>query len=233
MCLLLEMRDGRPKDRYIENAATTNSDGIGCAWREKGYLRFKKGLTVQDAKDFAANAPLGSLLHFRMASVGGVSPKLIHPFKISLDSPLKQQGKANRLLFHNGSWSDWKKSLINHLSARVTLPTDIWSDTRAIAVMTAIHGNDFLESISKFANGYAGKFIVMTPKKNTLIGDFTEDEGVMYSNGGYKWGGSAYYGQQQYHDYMDADYSCSTNDSHTNDEKYYLGQRLQQQYLRQ
>lgn len=197
MCLIIYAKDNRPKPEYIANGARSNSDGIGIAWRENDYLRYRKGLSVEETVELAATLPLDYTIHFRMASIGGKSERLIHPFPVRLDVPLKKEGKANKLLFHNGHWSDWEKVLLNNLSYRVSLPDGIWSDTRALALLTAIHGKGFLQLLG----GY-NKFILMTPKSSSVIGDFTEDEGVFYSNQGYKGYGcsstATYYGGRSY-----------------------------------
>lgn len=187
MCLIIHAKENRPKPDYIANGARTNSDGIGIAWREEGYLRYRKGLSIDETVELAATLPLDYVIHFRMASIGGKSEKLIHPFPIRLDVPLKQQGKSNKLLFHNGHWADWEKTLLNNLSYRITLPDGIWSDTRALALLTALHGKGFLQLL-----GGDNRFILMTAKSTSAIGDFIEDDGVFYSNGGYKYGSSGY-----------------------------------------
>jgi len=187
MCLIIYSKSGRPKQEYIENGEASNDDGTGIAWIENGYLRYIKGIDLKETIKLSQELPLGYIIHFRMASIGGVDPQLIHPFPVNVHVPLQQKGKANKLLFHNGHWHSWKQHLMDHLSPKVILPEGKWSDTRAIALLTAIHGKNFLRTIADGQAGWAGKFALMTPSKTTLIGRWEEEEGVFYSNANYKW----------------------------------------------
>jgi hypothetical protein len=202
MCLILNSQSGRPKEEYIENAIDSNGDGNGCAFKENGYLRYLKGFDMKEAKKLARELPIGFTMHMRIATVGGPIPELIHPFPVRIDSPLKQEGKANKLLFHNGCYPDWRKALLAHLTPKVKLPDGPFSDTRAIAILTALHGKNFLKLITS-GSSWAGKFVLMTPSKTSLIGHFEQEDGVFYSNGGYKYGRggySTYHGGANYHD---------------------------------
>lgn len=189
MCLIVYCKEARPKEEHLENGERSNSHGTGIAWKENGYLRYEKGLDIKETKKMAASLPLGFVIHFRIASVGGKEEQLIHPFPVRLDAPLQQRGKSNKLLFHNGHWSEWKTALLNHLSPKIVLPDGIWSDTRAIALLTAIHGKPFLKVIAN--DNHAGRFVLMTPAKTTLLGDWKEEEGVYYSNYSYNWGSAS------------------------------------------
>jgi hypothetical protein len=189
MCLIVFARDARPEPEHLENGASSNSHGTGIAWKENGYLRYEKGLDTKEVIKMSKALPLGFVIHFRIASAGGTDEKLIHPFPVRLDVPLKQKGKSNKLLFHNGHWSPWKEMLVNHLSPKIVLPDGVWSDTRAIALLTAIHGPAFLKVLTEGKIGYgAGKFVLMTPAKTKIYGDWKEEKGVFYSNGSYDWG---------------------------------------------
>jgi hypothetical protein len=108
------------------------------------------------------------------------------------DVPLKQRGRANKLLMHNGHWSQWKEALLNHLSPRITMPDGIWSDTRAIALITSLHGVAFLKKLNE-GSSFAGKFALMTPGHTTLVGKFEEEDGCYYSNSCYKYGWGTYH----------------------------------------
>lgn len=202
MCLLLFAKSGRPTEDAIRNSASSNRDGIGYAFKKDGILHYEKGITIEKAIELSKTLPLGFCMHFRMASIGGVSKDLIHPFDVRLDVPLKQKGKSNRLLFHNGHFSDWKEVLLKHLTERFKLPEGQWSDTRALAMLAAMHGRQFLNLITGF-----NKFAFMTPTKVHLIGTgWIEDNGVWYSNSGYSRG--SYFSGGHYSDsYQHGDYA--------------------------
>lgn len=181
MCLIIATRTGRPKEEYIRNGFSNHPDGTGIAWHENGEVHYKKNLTVDEAIKMAAELPVGYIIHFRWASVGGKDKSLIHPFPIRKDVPLAESGTAKSVLFHNGHWEQWNNVLVNHLSSRITLPRGKWSDTRAIAFLVSVHGQGILKLIES-----AGKFIVMQNGKNYGFGHFEEEEGVSYSNSSYK-----------------------------------------------
>src|ERR1019366_5476325 len=178
MCLLLAAVKGRPTEEAIRNSASGNPDGIGYAYKENGILHYEKGISVDRAVELSKTLPLGFCMHFRIATSGGVVPELIHPFPVRLDAPLTKKGKANKLLFHNGVFSEWKEVLIKHLTERITLPLGKWSDTRALALLCAIHGRHFLNLVPR-----GNKFAFMTPAKIHLLGEgWIEDGGVWFSN---------------------------------------------------
>lgn len=180
MCLIIASRTGRPKEEYIRNGFANHPDGTGIAWFEKDGVHYKKGLTVEETITMSKELPVGYVIHFRWASVGGKDKSLIHPFPISKDVILRPEGTAKSVLFHNGHWDSWNNVLVNHLSSRLVLPTGKWSDTRAIAFLVSIHGTPFLNLLD------VGKFIVMANGKQYAFGDFQEEDGVYYSNSSHK-----------------------------------------------
>lgn len=180
MCLLVVQKTGRLTEEQIRNAQSNHPDGAGCAWWESDGAHFKKGLTIDETIKLSKELPLGSCFHWRWSSVGGKGEELIHPFTISQDVPLKQEGVAKRLLFHNGHFGAWNQILINHLSNRAVLPRGNWSDTRAIAYLVHTHGAHILQLLD------CGKFVVMENNQNLTYGDFIEDGGVLFSNSSYK-----------------------------------------------
>lgn len=181
MCLIIYAKNGRPTEEALENGATNHPDGAGIAWREGDFVHFKKDVSTEEIKRMAAELPLGYVIHFRWASVGGKDKSLIHPFPVRRDVPLKQEGKTKRVLFHNGHWADWNTVLVNHLTSRIQLPKGKWSDTRAIAFLVSVHGNNILNLLSK-----AGRFIVMSSTRTVALGSFVEENGVFYSNDSFK-----------------------------------------------
>lgn len=181
MCLIIVSKTARPKEEYIRNGMLNHPDGVGVAWHEKGEVYYKKNLTEDEAVKMAAELPIGYVMHFRWASVGGKDKSLVHPFPVSKDVPLLDEGKAKSVVFHNGTWSAWDNVLVNHLSSRVTLPRGKWSDTRAIAFLVHVHGKGILKLLES-----AGKFIYMKDGDNWGFGNFIDDEGVSYSNESYK-----------------------------------------------
>lgn len=163
MCLIVWAESARPEPKYLMNAVKQHPHGVGVAWKEEGRLRFKKDFTHDEMLEFAATMPLGYIMHFRKASVGGLDANLIHPFIVSKTSPIMSEGDATALLFHNGHWPNWNNVILNHLTRHNILPKGVWSDTRAIAYLTAFHGVELLKMLP-------GKFIVATRKRISIWG---------------------------------------------------------------
>lgn len=183
MCLLICASKNRIPEASLRNGNSNHPHGIGVAWHiEDGTVEYKKNITIDEAIEFSKTLPLGHCFHFRYASVGGEDKNLVHPFPISKDVRLVQEGIDKAVLFHNGHFSDWNPLLINHLSTRLTLPKGKWSDTRAIAFLVSIHGTAILDLLG----AKAGKFIVMTELENFFFGNFEDVDGVLYSNDSYR-----------------------------------------------
>jgi len=133
-----------------------NQDGGGAAWREpqtngNPLVCWEKGL-MKDAglarmKELVKVLPIPFILHFRIATIGGVKPNMTHPFPIDVNGPNELSGKTSGfVLFHNGTLRDWDKEarmLAFHTGTRI--PSGKWSDSRAIAWMCSVVGNGLME----------------------------------------------------------------------------------------
>lgn len=103
MCLIIYNASGNAytKDQ-IANAYDTNDDGVGIMWIEDGEVQVLKGLyskedTLQLMEGFVG---VPHVIHFRMATHGGVKPELAHPFRASHDD-----ADDHVWLMHNGVMS--------------------------------------------------------------------------------------------------------------------------------
>jgi predicted glutamine amidotransferase len=85
------------------------------------------------------------LLHFRIATAGGVSKELTHPFPIEPTASLALEGECESVLMHNGHFSEWQKVLLNNISPTYKFPEGDWSDSRAMAFIASIHGEHVLK----------------------------------------------------------------------------------------
>jgi hypothetical protein len=153
MCVIMVIDGTRPTDEMIEKAWHTNDDGGGVAWRQKNKqgeveVRWIKGIeTVEEMKKLIAKVPMPAIAHFRIASVGGALRSLTHPFPIEKDVPLNLNGATKGgVLFHNGHWGAWSdKALDAAIGSNTPIPPGDWSDTRAMAWLTSIYGDGFME----------------------------------------------------------------------------------------
>lgn len=186
MCVILVGdAKARPSRSTLQRCAARNGDGIGFAWLDadrqvhwvKGFHKVTRALELIDA------APDGWALHFRYATEGVVGTSLCHPFEISREASIELSGSGTApVMFHNGTWRKWRDHAQElTLGADVTIPDGPFSDSRAIAWISAHKGWRFLRLLP-------GRFVVVSRKAGIKIfpDDFAGwsrgDDGVWYSN---------------------------------------------------
>lgn len=150
MCIIFACYKSFPSMKVLEKAAERNQHGAGIAWWDEKdkIIRFEKGLK----SDPAALEPIikkirhhPTLIHFRIASVGGIDPDLTHPFPIEPDASLRHSGTSKAVLMHNGHWFSWKETFRDFcLRHKLEPPPGLWSDSRAIAFIAAHMGKRIL-----------------------------------------------------------------------------------------
>lgn len=156
MCVILWVNKDRPTPEMVERAYEHNDDGGGVAWRTtndrgEAVVEWKKGLGVEEMKGFAETLPIPFIMHFRIASIGGIRSSLTHPFPIGRNASLALQGQTKgHVLFHNGTWKEWNEKCLKATEQKwedgpVQIPIGRWSDTRALAWLCAIHGIGYME----------------------------------------------------------------------------------------
>lgn len=192
---------GLPSDEILENCWYNNDDGAGFAFNhngkvitKKGFMRFDdfmKALKDCDKKYKLKNR--GVLLHFRIATHGGVNPAMTHPFPIVDDEGClkKIEYVSDYAIIHNG---------IVKCTSSDTYKKNGLSDT-------ALFVKDYLSKLCKNPDWHKKQYNIelienmISSKMAILDGDgfisttsgFTEDEGVYYSNSSYKDIYSRYY----------------------------------------
>lgn len=148
MCIIFVNETKRPSDDVLLRADDKNPDGIGIAWREKGQVRWEKGLNIEQLLSRLHSKPLPfpNVIHFRQATVGGEISALCHPFVASPTASTALKGSAKSVLFHNGHWSPWEFKLRENLLDRGRkIPAGPWSDSRALAWFVGVYGKEVLE----------------------------------------------------------------------------------------
>lgn len=185
MCVILSCKTGKPSLEVLTKCEQANTHGGGVAFRVGERVRYVKGLSAANIHELITPAAvaLPIVIHFRQASVSGASPDLCHPFVINRYATAKLDGYANRVLFHNGHWSDWRDWCLKFaLNAHGAVPFGTWSDTRALA--WALHHKG--EGLLNLING--GKFCVMSLTGVRHYGDgWTEEDGIKFSNTQWKY----------------------------------------------
>lgn len=155
MCVIVLIETVRPSENQIENMWDANSKGGGgAAWREAGFVKWKKGLDKKEMLSLNRTLPLPYVLHFRQPS-NDTSDSLLacHPFQIDEDATSGFEGTFDGyVLFHNGYWGEWRRkmeALSLASGGKIKGPSGAWSDSRALALSAHHMGLMFLEFVNE------------------------------------------------------------------------------------
>jgi hypothetical protein len=189
MCVIFSCPDSMPTLEQLELGEKSNPHGGGYATLIKGKLSYRKGLT---AKEIHADIKKGliqnpCIIHFRIKSVGIVTPKLTHPFEISDKVELNLEGKFNEkskvtgLFFHNGTIQDWKTHYFNtvRISNSKMLKGEM-SDSRAFAFIVSKYGHECLDYIDP--KDTYNRYAVLDMDGIHTYGSWTKCGSIMASN---------------------------------------------------
>ena len=174
MCVILVCPENiRPDRATLDACHRANPHGAGVAWREDGKVRWFKGLEPDGIEPLIAELSGEIVIHFRLASVGEVTPKLCHPFPITTCATTRLSGHARAALFHNGTWSSWRETL--RRMPRHHRPDGLMSDTRVAASLVDLCGMDVLDRLP-------GRWVFFDRDFTELYGDWREWHGMRASN---------------------------------------------------
>ena len=136
MCLIVLAETVRLDEPTVAEMYAANDKGAGIAWRDKGLVRWRKGLVEGEAIKAALSTELPYVMHFRTPSNGtSTLPGVCHPFPITAQVELDLEGAIKGwTLFHNGFWSNWREKVIDYaLKSGKKIPPGSWSDSRGLA----------------------------------------------------------------------------------------------------
>jgi hypothetical protein len=138
MCILYANVFDTPSAPEVASGWQGNPHGAGVAWIDGGLVKWVKGIdSPAEAYRVVRDVPLPSLLHLRLASAGGYSPLLTHPFPVTSRAGLALRGGARTVLAHNGHVHGWSDEVTSRgLSGE-------WSDTRLMALLLARSTREF------------------------------------------------------------------------------------------
>jgi predicted glutamine amidotransferase len=187
MCVIAVSPVGKKVAREVfERMWRSNDDGFGMMYRTREGVAVVKGiLNEEEAWETYSQLPEGvpHVLHFRLATHGGVKPELTHPFVVSEDSPLVQAGVSERpVLAHNGVWS---LHALKQKEVRLEGPV---SDTRVLAAWLGRMAKDrpIGEVLAKhyYEVLSAGRVVVVDPAtwKLHLVGHWVREGNLLFSN---------------------------------------------------
>lgn len=178
MCVIMACDTAKPTLKLLQDAEWQNRDGAGMAWLDGKGVRWEKGLKAEAVYKILLTVKLPVLIHFRMATIGGKSDGLTHPFPIEPNVRLDLKGVSRGVMVHNGHWEGWKKECLEAAASGRQLPPGEWSDSRGLAWLASIHGDATLGRLQ------SQRIAVLRPKEGiTMWGEgWSKRKGVWYSN---------------------------------------------------
>ncbi len=163
-----------------------NDDGFGMFFRTRDGVGVVKGImSLEEAWDTYASMPDGTphVIHFRLATHGGVRPELTHPFVVDERSPLYMRGVLQApVLAHNGVW---------HLYSLRRPPKPLSgpeSDSRVLAayIGSLAQSRPLREVLYERYNeiASAGRVVVVDPSqwRLYLLGHWEREGDLLFSN---------------------------------------------------
>ena len=181
MCLIIFKPAGIAWDyQAIVNGFNNNPDGAGVMFPLGGQVHIERGfwdldtlVEYLDANDLTAR---DAVLHFRWATHGKINVTNCHPFPVRRRVSTKSSLKTKLGVAHNG-----------------IIPGAIqseYSDTLQFVTSTLTDIKQHIDKawFSEFVGQATGsKFALMrTDGPVILIGEFSEDDGIFYSNASYR-----------------------------------------------
>lgn len=202
MCVLAVATKGAVFSRDVLNAMFyANDDGAGWCYAKNGKIYFSKGYTnVNKFIKAVQKLPTDCerMVHCRIATHGGISKALTHPFPISRDyakmEMLSGVLSSGYILAHNGILSNFS-------------PAKDHSDTEELVRCLAnikcdIMGDDMRDVINALISGSRVAILNTDGKINRYGTGWTQIDGIWFSNTHFK-----YYTQSYYYDDWDEYYS--------------------------
>ena len=192
MCIIAVKKANQPlpEEKIMKTMFKNNSDGAGFCYCLNGDVRIQKGYMTYEAFAEALNkvsekidtyaTPM--LFHFRIATHGGINPALCHPFPISRNfSEQKQLASYTNLgIVHNGiidissrdGASDTMTYIAEKLAKRYKWDKGFYKSKKQRAVIQSEIGGSKMAFLDHNGGIYT-------------VGDFIEDNGILYSNSSY------------------------------------------------
>lgn len=180
-------------DEIIKNCFENNPDGAGIMYQKDGKVHIQKGFfKVEELIQAFRQVPitLDRAIHCRIATSGKISAECCHPFPITND--MKKMGRktqtVNAAVIHNGT--------ISFCSPNEGIKAP-FSDTMLFTKEYLYpFGNLVMNTPFKklFEESNSSKLLIFKNERVALIGKWIEDNGVFYSNTGYKPKWRAVYG---------------------------------------
>jgi predicted glutamine amidotransferase len=188
MCVIaVSLKGKKLEEEKLRKMWNSNSHGAGIAIidKKKNLIIVKKGLmTFENFLNEYKKVPEGIVhaIHFRLASAGGRTPQMTHPFRVDRIQIPKMEYTAKAVLFHNGTVRNHEKLFLNILpalpkkTAMKILDLEDISDTFVVSLYVARLGHKVLKYFSD------DRWVVMTPTQFIFYGHWHEEDDFKFSN---------------------------------------------------
>ena len=177
MCVVLIIpKDVRPSLETLRLCERANPHGGGIAWRSAGSVEWLKTNDVAEIDKLARTMKGELIIHFRIASVGGVCDELRHPFPCTKKAKLDARGRTGAVLFQNGTWSGFEEALQFAEKEGHRRPEGAMSDSRAAAFLVSIYGHKFLKKCGH------SRWAYFSGSETVRVGDWYKRDGIYFSN---------------------------------------------------
>lgn len=200
MCIIIAKNKGLnvPNNEILKNCWDNNSDGGGYMYNDGHTVHIHKGFMTYKAfkshlEKTSKNVDLQNcdlVIHFRIATHGGVNAECTHPFTLSknIDVQKRLHCKASIGVAHNGiirnvddykTHSDTMEYIKSYLYPMYYLDNNFYT-------------KEYIRTAIEVQIG--SKLVIMDKDRLYTIGAYVEHEQVLYSNSGYiKYDYSKYY----------------------------------------
>ncbi len=184
MCIIVAKPAGVDKPD-METCFNTNPDGAGFMFVRDNKVQIRKGLMTYpafcvalDREALTAADPV--VYHFRIATAGGITPGLTHPFPVSTNRKklLSYDTDSEIAVAHNGIIT------INHKKNESDTMCFV-SSILADPVITDNLSNNAIQAMVESFIGRSKLSIMYNTGKIDLIGDWIQAGEVWYSNTSY------------------------------------------------
>ena len=226
MCVIVAKKKGveLPSKKILKDCFETNPDGAGLMYVnenkkiviEKGFMTFEafyKKLTELNKKYNLKKKAL--VMHFRITTQGGTSPGNCHPFPVTDDEKKLKSTylECDNIAFaHNGIISLYSmrddKGMSDTMLLSKELLYPLFNYNKKFYKQE--HNQELIEEII----GTDKIAFLDNEEKIITIGEFKEDEGVLYSNLNHKKNYNYYnYNYNDYYNYDNYSYNSYNNHS--------------------
>ena len=189
MCIIAIKDKGinLPKDEILETMFKHNSDGAGFMYAKDGQVHIKKGFMTYKAFKKAIDKIEGIkdiplVMHFRIATSGGIDFGACHPFPISNKrKTLRKTDFATDIgIVHNG---------VIPISAPDNMSDTMQYIAKKLYYYQKVQRNFYKQKsyMKRIENEIKSKMVFLTGNGEIYkIGDFVEEDGMIYSNHSYQ-----------------------------------------------